>query len=191
MLLSTDLDVIAEQLGRPVRGVRDVAYRCPAGHPTVLTIAPLSPNRHGQHQPMPTLYWLSCPELRRKVSRLEARGTIGKLEQRLQSAPSLMVAYLDAHESYILDRFSAMTLEERGWCLQNGFLGMFRRKGIGGLGNLQAIKCLHLHLAHELAASNPIGRLLRTEYGIHPCREPVSRPGASADKSDSPCDPCA
>ena len=50
-----DLVAMARQLGRPLRGVRGVAHRCPCGLPDVVETAP----RLADGAPFPTLYYLT------------------------------------------------------------------------------------------------------------------------------------
>jgi hypothetical protein len=52
-----DHEVVAEQLGRPPRGLRGVAHRCPCGCPDVVETAP----RLEDGTPFPTLFYLTCP----------------------------------------------------------------------------------------------------------------------------------
>src|ERR1019366_10030069 len=63
-----DLAAVAAQLGRPPRGLRAVAHRCPCGLPDVVETAPRLPDG----TPFPTLYYLTCPRATAAVSRLEA-----------------------------------------------------------------------------------------------------------------------
>ena len=68
--MTADADVVAEQLGRPPRGLRGVAHRCPCGLPDVVETAP----RLDDGTPFPTLFYLTCPRAPRRVSRLESAG---------------------------------------------------------------------------------------------------------------------
>jgi len=52
-----DLAVVAEQLGRPPRGVVEVAARCVCGRPVVVRTAPRLPDG----TPFPTTYYLTHP----------------------------------------------------------------------------------------------------------------------------------
>jgi len=51
--VTADADVVALQLGRPPRGLRRVAHRCPCGLPDVVETAP----RLADGSPFPTLYY--------------------------------------------------------------------------------------------------------------------------------------
>ena len=54
-----DLDAVTAQLGRPPRGVLDVAHRCPCGQPAVVRTSPRLPDG----TPFTTLYYLTCARL--------------------------------------------------------------------------------------------------------------------------------
>ena len=135
-----DRAVVAEQLGRPPRAVRAVAARCPAGHPAVVQTSP----RLEDGTPFPTLYYLTCPRLTSLVSTLEASGLMREMTERLDTDPDLAAAYLAAHRSYLAERDA---IEPLGTEVSAG--GMPGR-----------VKCLHVHVAHALAAGpgvNPFG----------------------------------
>ncbi|WP_244231346.1 DUF501 domain-containing protein [Saccharomonospora piscinae] len=146
----TDREVIARQLGRPPRGLRAVAARCPSGHPAVVQTSPRLENG----TPFPTLYYLTCPTLCSMVGTLEASGVMREMTARLDEDDDLATAYRRAHESYLAQRDA---IEPLGHQVTAG--GMPTR-----------VKCLHVHLAHTLACGdgvNPFGdetlRWLRAE----------------------------
>lgn len=131
---------IARQLGRQPRALRAVAYRCPSGHPAVIQTHPRLPDG----SPFPTLYYLTCPRLTSLVSRLEAGGVMREMTERLRTDPDLAAAYLAAHRAYLAERDA---IEPLGTEVSAG--GMPGR-----------VKCLHVHVAHALAAGpgvNPFG----------------------------------
>jgi hypothetical protein len=141
-----DTAAIASQLGRPPRGLRAVASRCPCGLPAVIETAP----RLDDGTPFPTLYYLTCPKAVAAVSRLEAGGVMGELTQQLGRDPALSAAYHDAHRDYLARR-ECVTREAGVRPLPAG------TQSAGGMP--ERVKCLHALVAHELAApgSNPIG----------------------------------
>jgi hypothetical protein len=135
-----DRAIVAEQLGRPPRAVRAVAARCPSGHPAVVQTSP----RLEDGTPFPTLYYLTCPRLTSLVSTLEASGLMREMTERLATDPDLAAAYLAAHRTYLAERDA---IEPLGTDVSAG--GMPGR-----------VKCLHVHVAHALAAGpgvNPFG----------------------------------
>lgn len=138
----TDLDVVTEQLGRPVRGIVAVASRCPSGHPNVVTTLPRLPDG----TPFPTVYYLTCPRLSGAIGTLEAAGVMASMTERLAEDDELAAAYRRAHEAYLADRAKLGTVPEI--------------EGISAGGMPTRVKCLHVLAAHSLAVGrgvNPLG----------------------------------
>ncbi|AHH94180.1 DUF501 domain-containing protein [Kutzneria viridogrisea] len=135
-----DFDTIAAQLGRRPRALRAVAARCPSGHPAVVQTSP----RLEDGTPFPTLYYLTCPRLTSLASTLEAAGLMKEMTARLAEDEELAAAYLRAHQTYLAERDA---IDPLGHEVSAG--GMPGR-----------VKCLHVHIAHALAAGpgvNPFG----------------------------------
>lgn len=148
MITEEDRQTVAEQLGRPPRAIRAVAFRCPSGHPAVVQTSP----RLVDGTPFPTLYYLTCPRLTMLVSRLEASGLMREMTDQLATDPGLAAAYLAAHRAYLAERDA---IEPLGTDVSAG--GMPNR-----------VKCLHVHVAHALAAGpgvNPFGDQALTRLG--------------------------
>src|SRR5438128_10459591 len=100
----TDADVEAfkQQLGRPPRGLRAIAHRCPCGNPDVVETSPRLPDG----TPFPTLYYLTCPRAAAAIGRLEGSGLMREMTERLSTDAELAAAYRAAHESYLARRES-------------------------------------------------------------------------------------
>jgi hypothetical protein len=139
--------VVGEQLGRPPRGLRGVAHRCPCGRPDVVETAP----RLDDGTPFPTLFYLTCPQAAAAVSRLESGGLMRDMQQRLAAEPNLRAAQQAAHRDYV-ERRSAAAAAAGVRPLPPGM------QSAGGMPD--RVKCLHALVAHELAVpgANPIGR---------------------------------
>jgi len=142
-----DAGVVAQQLGRPPRGLRGVAHRCPCGLPDVVETAP----RLADGTPFPTLYYLTCPRAVAAVSRLEAAGVMRRMQQRLAADAALRTAYRAAHRDYLARRADAAAAAGVA-PLPPG------TQSAGGMPD--RVKCLHALAAHELAVpgANPLGR---------------------------------
>ncbi len=142
-----DEQVVAEQLGRPPRGLRAVAHRCPCGRPDVVETAP----RLDDGTPFPTLFYLTCPRAAAAVSRLESGGLMRDMQQRLATEPDLRAAQQAAHRDYTGRRAAAAAAAG----LEPLPPGM---QSAGGMPD--RVKCLHALVAHELAVpgANPLGR---------------------------------
>jgi hypothetical protein len=149
-----DRAVVEAQLGRPVRGRWAVAARCHLGVPMVIESYP----RLDDGSPFPTLFWLTCPVLVRRVSGLEATGRMAELTDRLAGDDSLRRRLESA-----LDRYATRRDEHERIDVSGASPG----------GGPERIKCLHAHLAHQLAdGPNPIGATTLAETGWPDCRLP-------------------
>ncbi len=137
-----DLDAVAEQLGRPARGIVEVSSRCPSGHPNVVKTEPRLPDG----TPFPTLFYVTCPRLSGAIGTLEASGLMTEMTERLASDPALADAYEAAHRSYLAERSKLGDVPEID--------------GISAGGMPTRVKCLHVLVGHSLAKGpgvNPFG----------------------------------
>jgi hypothetical protein len=137
-----DLEAVTAQLGRPARGIVEVASRCPSGHPNVVMTEPRLPDG----TPFPTLYYVTCPRLSGAIGTLEASGLMAEMSARLSSDPALADAYAEAHRSYLAEREALGNVPEI--------------EGISAGGMPTRVKCLHVLVGHALAkgpGTNPLG----------------------------------
>jgi uncharacterized protein len=156
-----DAAAVRAQLGRPPRGLRAVAHRCPCGQPDVVETVP----RLSDGTPFPTLYYLTCPRATSAIGTLEASGVMAEMTERLAEDTDLATAYAAAHEDYLRRR------EELGHVPEID--------GVSAGGMPDRVKCLHVLVAHSLAAGpgvNPLGDealALLPEWGSRgPCVAP-------------------
>ena len=158
-LRASDLDAVREQLGREPSTPFVVVARCTGGHPLVIRNAPID----AAGDPFPTTYWLTCPEAVRAISRVESRGWIGRLNDRMGDDDAFRDAVDAAHSAYAADR-GADLAEAAAW---------------GGVaGTAAGIKCLHAHYAYRLAGGDdPVGAW--TAERVEPAH-PEQRPGRIA-----------
>lgn len=137
-----DLEIVHCQLGRPARATVGVAHRCPCGGPTVLRTAPRLPGG----TPFPTSYYATCPRLTGAISTLESSGLMAQMSHRLTQDEDLAERYRAAHEDYLGRRAELGDVPEID--------------GISAGGMPTRVKCLHVLVAHSLAAGrgvNPLG----------------------------------
>jgi uncharacterized protein len=107
--------------------------------------------------PFPTLFWLTCPLLVKRASRLEASGFMGELTERL-AADSGLHARVGAGAARYVARRDA--------------LEVIGPSPVAG-GGPDRIKCLHAHLAHELAdPPNAVGGITLASTGWPDCLAP-------------------
>lgn len=147
MMDEADAKAVEAQIGRPPRGLRAVAHRCPCGLPDVVETAP----RLEDGSPFPTLYYLTCPRAASAIGTLEASGIMREMTARLAGEPKLRFEYEAAHADYIARRDQAA----RDQGLEPLPEGM---QSAGGMP--ERVKCLHALAGHELAVpgTNPFGR---------------------------------
>jgi hypothetical protein len=141
-LAAADRAAVAAQLGREPRAMRAVAHRCPCGNPDVVETSP----RLADGTPFPTLYYLTCPRASSAVGRLEASGLMREMTDRLETDAELAARYRRAHDTYLARREALEHVPEIA--------------GISAGGMPGRVKCLHVLVAHALAAGpgvNPLG----------------------------------
>lgn len=151
-----DAAAVKAQLGRPPRGLRAIAHRCPCGLPDVVETSP----RLEDGTPFPTTYYLTCPRASSAIGTLEAGGVMREMTARLKEDEELAAAYRAAHEDYLARRDAIEELV--------GF------PSAGGMPD--RVKCLHVLVAHSLVAGpgvNPLGdetlRMLPEWWSKGPC----------------------
>ena len=135
-LRAADLEAVRQQLGREPTTPFSVIARCTSGHPLVIRNQPLD----AEGKPFPTIYWLTCPDSVRAVSRVESEGWIA----RLGDDAATLSRVEEAHRAYAAERGEVLPGAER-W------------GGVGG--TRQGIKCLHAHYAYHLSGGDDfVGR---------------------------------
>ncbi|MBV8463832.1 MAG: DUF501 domain-containing protein [Acidimicrobiales bacterium] len=117
--------------------------------------------------PMPTRYWLTDPELRAAVSRLESEGGVAAAARAVPSA-----AVEDAHRRYARERDALIPAAHPG------------PRPSGGVGGTRrGVKCLHAHVAWWLTgADDPIGQWVADQLGV--TRPTESGPDGHHDGDD-------
>jgi hypothetical protein len=114
-------------------------------------------------EPFPTLFWLTHPLLRVWISKLELDGLGSRLEQRLAACPKSSARMEQAHQAYGQERYQLLTPDDLILIQSRGWEAAFApTRGVAGIRNHAAIKCLHAHAAHYLSepegqANNVIG----------------------------------
>ncbi len=181
-LRAADLASVRRQLGREPSTPFTVVARCTGGHPLAIRNAPLD----AAGEPFPTTFWLTCPDAIKAVSRVEAGGAIGRLNERFSDDEGFRAALERAHGAYGAERAEDFDAA-RGW---------------GGVGGTRTgIKCLHAHYAYRLAGGeDPVGawvaervepvhpeqrsgRVAAIDQGTNSIRLLVAEPAAEAERA--------
>ena len=137
-----DAAAVSTQLGRPARGMRVVAHRCPCGLPDVIETEPRLPDG----TPFPTTFYLTCPRAVAAVSTLESAGVMREMSERLAMDSDLAAGQMAAHWDYLSRRERIAVVPEIA--------------GVSAGGMPLRVKCLHALLAHSLVSGpgvNPLG----------------------------------
>lgn len=142
-----------------------MAHRCPCGSPDVVETAPRLPDG----APFPTLYYLTCPRAAGAIGTLEASGVMREMTERLTSDDELRARFSNAHLAYVRARDAIENVPEID--------------GVSAGGMPDRVKCLHVLVAHSLAAGpgvNPLGDealdLLPDWWANGPCTAPEEAP---------------
>ncbi len=174
---ATDQDIIAKQIQRQPRNVCGIARRCPRHCPQVIVNRPL-PQTETDAEFFPTVFWLTCPVMVSRIGRIEDQGYIRRIQTQVREDGELSQNLRDAHLEYIYVRNALLERTDRLHLRQTRRLlsEEMSRLGIGGVADLNSIKCLHTHYAHYLATySNPVGllveKLLSLQEADGECRQ--------------------
>jgi len=156
-LRERDSEILALQIGRPLRATCEVLRRCRLGLPIVVGVPPILDTG----EPFPTRYWLTCPLAHRRVARVEAEGGVRAAQARVAADLELSAAVEAAHARYAREREALLP---RGP----------RHRPSGGIGGSSGgVKCLHAHYADFAAGNdNPIGQDVHDGIGELDCALP-------------------
>lgn len=157
MSQEVDDQVLALQIGRPLRARSVVLRRCNLGLPVVVEVPPILDTG----EPFPTSYWLTCPLARRRIARIEGRGGVRAMQAAIQADPMLGDAVRAVHARYARERDARLPAD-------------VEHRPSGGVGGSSGgIKCLHAHYADFVAGNdNPIGRRVQARIGSPCCVTP-------------------
>ena len=152
-----DRSLIALQLGREARGVLGIGLRCKYGYPQVIVNRPVS-IEIADINVFPTLFWLTCPYLRKAVARLESEGWIARFEERIQEDEEFASRVEADHDAYAQERLDLIPKEVQAR-LEEEYPERFKviaNSGVGGSRSREGVKCLHKHLDDYLVRGQNI-----------------------------------
>lgn len=155
--------IIKKQIEREPDGLVEVSTRCPFGYPAVIKVHPFFNNRV-----FPTTYWLTCPYLNKKISKLEDKGWIEKIQKKINDDENLKEKLNEAHNYYAQIRMSMLSEEEINEIkeISKDIIYTLKYSGVGGIKDKKGIKCLHTHTADYLVnKNNPVGEIVFKKIG--------------------------
>lgn len=145
----SDLVIIERQIGSSELFIRAIVERCRYGQPKVVLLDPcMKEGTSGMlnYQALSNLMWLTCPYLNKQIHNLENDGYIQKISDFINNDnvyKSLMKA---AHanfyflRNYVYWKYAKKSGDDKP-------MDLFT-KGIGGIRELETLKCLHAHFCH-------------------------------------------
>lgn len=156
--------LVEKLLGRAPRVPYRVLCHCPDTTPQVLEADPIF-LEDGLWKPFPTFLWLVCPRLRRALAQLEENRFTRLFARRLSEDAAFSRQFDEGQRTMIAYRL------ERAEELFQGPLPapinrVLAQTTIAGSRCYDGVKCLHAHVAQELAwGNNPIGGAALEQVG--------------------------
>ena len=157
-----DVDLIKKQLGNKNKDVSicGIWKRCRFGFPQIIFLNPIRKNKKEKfinYEAISNITWLTCPYLNEKIHELEDLLYIKKIKALIEDNNNFKNMMQRAHADYyftrniIYNRYVDADLDQA----QRFNL---TETGIGGIGDLNTIKCLHIHYCHyNMCRSNIAG----------------------------------
>ena len=157
----SDLSVISHQLGAKNGEPYAVAERCRHGFPSIVVFSPFSHDGTLNHGFLSTPVWLSCPYLNEKIHHFETGGYIHSITDLLISDQEIFSMMKEAHAHYYFLRKELFRMCS-GESPSNEYI-RFMDKGIGGMVNVESLKCLHLHYSHYKFCSYNVAGMIASK----------------------------
>jgi hypothetical protein len=160
---NTDLELIKKQLDSKEVFISGIYKRCRFGYPQIIFLNPIK-NIRGQqnlnYEALSNIIWLTCPYLNNNIHELENASYIKKIKSIIQNNPSYINRMLRAHADYYYMRdFIFRKYISSSGSIKEKDIELFQT-GIGGMRDLNAIKCLHLHYCHYILCKDNIAGLI-------------------------------
>lgn len=149
-----DLEIVRWQIGKKISGFLKVVKRCRWGYPQVILCYPLK-----EGKPFPTLYWLTCPYLNKCIGELESKGIISNF-LKMTNDKVFKDKLKEANKFYAQQRVALISeyVKEFLKLYYPSYWKAIEERGIGGVTEIEGVKCLHAHFAYYLAGGEtPIG----------------------------------
>ncbi len=172
-----DLNVIKWQLNTDCVNMTGIVRKCVYGYPVIILLNPVECTEPGSKKKLNFMaisnpLWLTCPFLNKKIHDFESIGYIKKITDLINSDRSLIELMKNAHASYYYLRRNLYS-REFGEISSLEFNTKVLNSGIGGIKEINNIKCLHQHYSHfQICEDNVAGRIVHNLLnGINYCRE--------------------
>ncbi len=143
----TDRVVIKNQISAEKVDTYSIPVRCQFGFP-VLVIQKINCSGEVNNTNLANPIWLTCPYLNEKIHALEGEGYISKITSFMRHDRIMMTHMHDAHAEFYFFRKELYNRQFNS-AYPEHLTDRFNL-GIGGIHDIQHIKCLHLHFGHYL-----------------------------------------
>ena len=158
-----DSSIIKDQINRESADIARIVERCKYDYPSIVLLnAELTDNKKDEsfYKSISNLIWLTCPYLNEKIHDLESQGYISKIEEFIDNDNTLKMMMENAHASYYYFRKNVYRYFVSTVASLDDMNRIFNT-GIGGIKNIENIKCLHLHYAHyRICEENVVGKIV-------------------------------
>lgn len=152
-----DKNIVKRQLGNKNLSTYEIVSRCSYGYPTVIKNILSKESKN-----IKTLYWLTCPYLRKKTGVLEQNGFITKISELISENMDKMNSFI---KEYREDRKDSI-------CSDVEVHKDILEAGIAGVKEHRYAKCLHAHLAFYLVNKDYfIGKEIAKELNSMECNK--------------------
>jgi hypothetical protein len=172
-----DINVIKWQLNTDCVNMSGIVRKCIYGYPAIILLSPAeykpeSSSKKLNFMALSNPLWLTCPYLNKKVHEFESAGYIKKITNLIRSDRALVELMKNAHANYYFLRRNLYSMEF-GEISSLEFSSKVLHAGIGGIKEIDNIKCLHQHYSHfQVCDDNIPGRIVfNLLNGITYCRE--------------------
>ena len=172
-----DINVIKWQLNTDCVNMAGIVKKCIYGYPAIILLSPVEyrPNSNDKKLNFMALsnpLWLTCPYLNKKIHEFESEGYIKKIAGFIRSERTLTDLMKNAHANYYFLRRNLYSTEF-GVISSLEFSSKVLNAGIGGIKEIDNIKCLHQHYSHfQICDDNISGRIVYNLLnGITYCRD--------------------
>ena len=172
-----DISVIKWQLNTDCVNMSGIVRKCAYGYPAIILLSPAenksnSTGKKLNFMALSNPLWLTCPYLNKKIHEFESMGYIKKITNLIRSDRTLIELMKNAHANYYFLRRNLYSMEF-GEISSLEFSSKVLHAGIGGIKEIDNIKCLHQHYSHfQVCDDNITGRVVHNLLsGINYCRE--------------------
>jgi len=136
--VNNSFDIVKKQLGKKTISPCEIVSSCPFGFPDVIKSLPSSNNLS-----IKTIFWLTCPYLRKKLAYLEEKGFIREFSAFLKENKQELKKYSNKYR-----KIRNKILKDNN--LIDNIPKNIVEAGIAGVSEDIYAKCLHAHIAYYL-----------------------------------------